>query len=48
MNSVCELFKGANKSDWEPESMQEMQYRFRSGGIGKSELYKMYTQFDEI
>jgi hypothetical protein len=38
MNSVCGLFEGTQESDWESESILEMEDPFRSNSTGKSGL----------
>ena len=42
MNSVCGIFEGAQKSDEKSDSILEMENRFRSDGIGESEMVYVY------
>jgi hypothetical protein len=42
------MIQRSEKSDDKSDSILEMETCFESGGIGKLELYKMYTQSEEI
>ena len=39
MNLSNGIIQDTQKSDWESESILQMEDRFRSGGIGKSEIF---------